>query len=206
MRKESLHPIEQCLGRLGSIEEVRVFRPPSFELHPLPTLGKVLLKNRQCASQRPPTQHVRVELTTPVCVRAKDSTPEQLLEVLEGLNVAAVEFDLERWLLSIARKGTLAYDEAHCVAQAELVHATIIQPVPPQHKVARFTFLAGPLPWRRPRQELPPGGDASAYDFLAGLDRHRLLRCRHCRIHPHHHRPRRGHVEAPGGKLKERTQ
>lgn len=75
-----------------------------------------------------------------MCVRAKDSTAEQLLEVLEGLNIASVEFDLERRLLSIAREGTLPHDQAHCVAQAELVHGPMILDVPPQHKVARFTF------------------------------------------------------------------
>lgn len=118
-----MHAIEECLGGLGSIEVVRVFRPPRFELNTLPALGKVLLKNRQCVLQRSPTQHVRIEVATAVRVRAEDSPSELLLEVLEGLNVAAVEFDLERRLLSIARKRSLAHDKPHGVAQAELVHA-----------------------------------------------------------------------------------
>ncbi|HEX7937892.1 MAG TPA: hypothetical protein VF483_02805, partial [Gemmatimonadaceae bacterium] len=89
-RNQTFDARQEFVRRLRAIKEACVFHSPFLELHPLPALRHVLLKERKRTPQLLPAQHVRKRTAAPVGIRSKDSPAKSLLEVLQRLHVSAM--------------------------------------------------------------------------------------------------------------------
>jgi hypothetical protein len=95
---------------LRSVEERRVLRAPGIELYTLPAVWKVLMEDGNCILELSSTEHVGIQVSTTVVVRAKDAAAEDALQVLERLDVPSMRLQFKRRLLPIAGEGTLPDD------------------------------------------------------------------------------------------------
>ena len=85
-----------------AFEHVGVLSAPLLILQALPTGGQVLLEYRQSGFQFSPAKHVRVQVASAARVWPEDASAQGALEMLEWLEVPAMQAHLERGLLAIA--------------------------------------------------------------------------------------------------------